>query len=147
MKFLLSIALLWCSLYLQAQLITEKDLRQGSSSVATVEQLKGELRLQKDAPETHLELGKAYYFGSGVKQNYKKAKKHFQKAAKASFPQAELYLAVMQAEGKGFKKNPEKGWELLLHLAKREMPLAQYLVSKMYAAGVGSNADEEKSIY
>ena len=147
MHFLLPIAFLLFSFSLQAQVITEKDLRQGTAKLTSVEQLKGELLFQKGAPETHLELAKAYYFGTGTTKNYKKAKKHFKKASKASFAEADLYLAVMQIEGKGFKQNPEKGFSQLLYLAKEEMPLAQYLVSKMYESGVSTEKNLEESIF
>ena len=45
---------------------------------------KGEVKWDKQ-PESELDLGKAYYYGQGTKKNFKKARKHLQKAADAGF--------------------------------------------------------------
>jgi TPR repeat protein len=46
-------------------------------------------------------LGRMYYFGKGVQQDYSKAVKWYRKAAEQGYAKAQCNLAVMYARGKG----------------------------------------------
>jgi len=58
------------------------------------------------------ELGVAYTYGGGVKQNYFKAVKWFKKAADQGYAQAQNYLGNMYKHGQGVEQNYVKAKEL-----------------------------------
>jgi len=58
--------------------------------------------------EAYSNLGVSYYYGNGVKQNYKKAVQYYQKAAAKGHPWGMYNLAVACENGKGTPKDMEK---------------------------------------
>ena len=58
-------------------------------------------------------LGRLYYYGEGVRQNYEMAASWYEKAANQGDLLAMGNLGVMLYEGTGVKKNEEKGLHLL----------------------------------
>ena len=61
--------------------------------------------------KTQFNLGRMYYFGEGVKQDYAKALEWFQKAAEQGYATAQNNLGSMYYNGQGVKVNYAKAAE------------------------------------
>ena len=127
-----------------AGILQERGFREALTPSTSFRQSKGEVKWDKQ-PESELDLGKAYYYGRGTKKNFKKARKHLQKAADAGEREAQLILALMQVQGQGVAENPQAGFEAVQKLAP-DYPLAQYALARLYADGLGTPANAEKAL-
>ena len=127
-----------------AGILQERGFREALTPSPSFRQSEGEVKWDKQ-PESELDLGKAYYYGRGTKKNFKKARKHLQKAADAGEREAQLILALMQVQGQGVAENPQAGFEAVQKLAP-DYPLAQYALARLYADGLGTPADAEKAL-
>lgn len=127
-----------------AGILQERGFREALMPSPSFRQSEGEVKWDKQ-PESELDLGKAYYYGQGTKKNFKKARKHLQKAADAGEREAQLILALMQVQGQGVAENPQAGFEAVQKLAP-DYPLAQYALARLYADGLGTPADAEKAL-
>ena len=76
--------------------------------------------------------------GLGVPQNYKKAKKWYEKAAMQNRADAQTFLGMLYSQGNGVKRisPPAKKW--FEKAAEQDFAPAQTLVGLMYAKGVGT---------
>lgn len=144
-KTLFFFSFLFCAAAAGAQMYSDWEQLEKNAMAAGFEGLKSEVRWDGQ-PESHLMLGKAYYYGAGTKKNYKKARKHLQKAADKGEKEAQMLLAWMHAEGQGVKKDPEKGFAQMLKLAKEDYTPAQYYAAQMYAEGAGTAASADESL-
>ncbi|EKU50805.1 Sel1 repeat protein [Acinetobacter sp. WC-323] len=70
-------------------------------------------------------IGQAYYYGEGVKQDYKKAFVWLTKSANQDYSLAQIQLAEMYFSGKGVNKNVAKAVEIIKPLAELGDPKAQ----------------------
>lgn len=127
-----------------AGILQERGFRETLTPSPSFRQSEGEVKWDKQ-PESELDLGKAYYYGRGTKKNFKKARKHLQKAADAGEREAQLILALMQVQGQGIEENPQAGFEAVQKLAP-DYPLAQYALARLYADGLGTPANAEKAL-
>lgn len=127
-----------------AGILQERGFREALTPSPSFRQSEGEVKWDKQ-PESELDLGKAYYYGRGTKKNFKKARKHLQKAADAGEREAQLILALMQLQGQGVAENPQAGFEAVQKLAP-DYPLAQYALARLYADGLGTPANAEKAL-
>lgn len=127
-----------------AGILQERGFREALMPSPSFRQSEGEVKWDKQ-PESELDLGKAYYYGRGTKKNFKKARKHLQKAADAGEREAQLILALMQVQGQGIAENPQAGFEAVQKLAP-DYPLAQYALARLYADGLGTPANAEKAL-
>ena len=127
-----------------AGILQERGFREALMPSPSFRQSEGEVKWDKQ-PESELDLGKAYYYGRGTKKNFKKARKHLQKAADAGEREAQLILALMQVQGQGVAENPQAGFEAVQKLAP-DYPLAQYALARLYADGLGTPANAEKAL-
>ena len=127
-----------------AGILQERGFREALMPSPSFRQSEGEVKWDKQ-PESELDLGKAYYYGQGTKKNFKKARKHLQKAADAGEREAQLILALMQVQGQGVAENPQAGFEAVQKLAP-DYPLAQYALARLYADGLGTPANAEKAL-
>ena len=127
-----------------AGILQERGFREALTPSPSFRQSEGEVKWDKQ-PESELDLGKAYYYGRGTKKNFKKARKHLQKAADAGEREAQLILALMQVQGQGIAENPQAGFEAVQKLAP-DYPLAQYALARLYADGLGTPANAEKAL-
>lgn len=75
-------------------------------------------RAKQGDTEAQFNLGIMYYYGYGVKQNYKKAFKCRLKAAKQGNIEAMNNLGTMYFNGKGVKQNYKKAEEWWLKAIK-----------------------------
>ncbi len=79
-------------------------------------------------PEARLTLAKMYLWGMGVKQNYKKAYRSFDRCAKGKNPpdDCRYWQALMQYHGQGAKENKPQALKNLTALAEEGSAQAQY---------------------
>jgi len=70
-------------------------------------------------------IGQAYYYGEGVKQDYTKAFVWLTKSANQDYSLAQIQLAEMYFSGKGVNKNVAKAIEIIKPLAELGDPKAQ----------------------
>ncbi len=89
------------------------------------------------------EMGKAYYYGDGVEQDYDKAFSAFSYATKVGDSDAQTALAIMHIEGKGTPQNDKQGITLLQESANQDHAKAQYYLGSMYYLGIGVDRDLE----
>ena len=83
------------------------------------------------------ELGKMYYSGNGVIQNYKKAFEWHEKAALQGNCDSQYALGVMYYKGESISKNFEKAFEWYEKAALQDHTYSQYMLGMMYANGQG----------
>lgn len=69
-------------------------------------------------------LGVSYYYGNGVKQDYKKAVSYYQRAAALGHPFGMYNLAVACEYGNGTPKDMEKAISFYQHAAEKGVDMA-----------------------
>ncbi|MDH2998852.1 hypothetical protein A1D22_03145 [Pasteurellaceae bacterium LFhippo2] len=79
--------------------------------------------------ESQVLLGRLYFYGHIVPEDYKKAKEWFELAMQQNNMEAASMLSIMYLEGKGVEKSMEKAMELIIKAANANDPLAQYLLA------------------
>ena len=77
-----------------------------------------------DNPEALLNLGVSYYYGNGVKQDYKKAVSFYSRAAEKKHPIGIYNLAVAFENGNGIQRNIDKAIELYHEAANLGVAMA-----------------------
>jgi len=80
--------------------------------------------------EVQYDLGRMYYYGDGLEQNFEKAFQWLQKAATQGLAKAQYLLGRMYLKGEGVEKNLEKALESLEKAATQGLPMAQYLLGR-----------------
>ncbi len=65
------------------------------------------------------DLGALYYFGTGVPQDFEKARHWFEKAANLDFPYSFLALALIYHRGEGVEKNSQKAIDYIKKIEKK----------------------------
>ena len=100
-------------------------------SIATF--LKWYMLSSKDK-ESFLEtlLGKSFYHGSIVSQDYKKSFLLFKSASEKGLREAQFNLGMMYAEGIGTEKNEEEALKWFLSAANKKHIDAEFYVGLMY---------------
>ncbi len=116
---------------------TEKGEEPADSLVALAE--------QGDA-EAQYELGRLYYFGDSVAQNYEKAAKWFTKAAEQGFVEAQCMLGLCYNTGEGVEKDSVKGIGLITKAAEQGLVDAQFFLGHCYYYGIIVEQDYKKAV-
>ena len=98
-----------------------------------------------ESAENNYKLGRKYYFGNGVLQNYSKAAEYFQKAVLQGSVKAQNDLGVMYEEGKGVKQDYSKAVELYLKAAQQDYAYAQNNLGALFEKGKGVKQDYGKA--
>ncbi|MVV49016.1 sel1 repeat family protein [Pseudomonas sp. PB120] len=75
------------------------------------------------------QLGKLYYFGSGVEVDYKKAFYWFKLSAERGVREAQHNLAVMYQDGNGTEKNEAASWQWYTQAAKNGFAPSQEILT------------------
>ena len=88
-------------------------------------------------PLAQAALGVMYYHGQGVQQDFKKARKWFQLAAKQKHSQAQFILGLMYAKGDGVKQNDKEASKWYQLAANQGFAEAQFLLGLNYHDGQG----------
>ncbi len=102
------------------------------------EQLKDTLETEaaKDDPEGIFLLGRLYYEGFCVKQDYTKARHLFKKASKAGHDWSTVYLGYCYYYGRQIPVNYAKAWKAFSTAAKNNNHCALYKMGDMYRDGL-----------
>ncbi len=75
--------------------------------------------------------------------NFEKALKLYEKAARQGFAKAQYYCGFMYLKGRGTRRNYEKALELVEKSALQNYPHGQYLLAQMYLSGEGVEKNEQ----
>jgi len=84
-----------------------------------------------DDPVAHIGLGRAYYNGSGVEQDFDAAYKHFQVAHNYKLPEAGVYLGLMYYRGVIVQRDVRKAEELFKIAASADFPGAYAYLARI----------------
>ncbi|MBR4265493.1 MAG: leucine-rich repeat protein [Bacteroidales bacterium] len=107
--------------------------------------------LDKENYETYYratnDLGVCYYYGEGVRKNYKKAFQLYCKAAKVGVAEAICNRGVCYDYGRGTKKNPSKAFCCYLHAALKGYSEAMNNVALCYIEGTAVDKNKDKFMY
>ncbi len=133
------------SIPLSAGPAEEPGFRAALTQQPSFRQAKGEVRWDKQ-PESYLALGKAYYYGRGIKKDTRKARNYLQKAAQEGQREARLLLALLDIDSSQTDLRQTAGFQTVLQLAQEDYPLAQYALSLLYADGLGATADSQAAL-
>lgn len=96
------------------------------------------------ASNLQLQLGKLYYSGESVQQDYQEAANYFQHAAENGNIDAQMLLGAMYLQGKGIARNLQKAKHWFEEAAEKDNPYAQNNLANMYLAGQGTDKDLQK---
>ena len=137
MKYIVSIALLLCTLTGRAQ----------SIAPPTADKLTKEKALAaKGDTAAMFHLGLYYYYGMGMPIDNIKAVQWLTKATQKNHPAALLHLGVMYEEGHGVAKDPIKALAMLRKAAELGNVSAMTEIGAMYEDGIGTKADPKEAV-
>jgi len=92
-------------------------------------------------------IGEKYYYGRGVRKNYKKAREWYEKSAERGNADAMFSLGLMYENAKGVSKDYKKAREWYEKSAERGNDDAMFSIGLMYNNAEGVPKDYEKAIY
>lgn len=92
-------------------------------------------------------LGRSYYKGEGVTQNYKKAAYWYEKAAEQEDAWAQFFLGSMYQNGEGTTQDNKKAIYWYKKAAEKEHIGAQLFLGMFYRGGMGVPLDYTKAVY
>lgn len=126
----------------KSKLITNNDLKSNKSMMINFSDIE-----EKEIELSHslVEEGEKYYFGRGVKRNYKTAYKYFLEAAKFNDEYAESYLGLFYDRGIGISRNYEIAYQWYYKAANKGNAFSQYSIGVLYAEGNGLPKDYYKA--
>ena len=100
---------------------------------------------EKGNAAAQFNLGIMYFRGQETSQDYKEAKKWFQRAAEQGLPEAQHNLGFMYYEGMGVSQNYSEALKWFKKAAKQNRPKAQHNIGVIYASGLGVPEDNIKA--
>ncbi len=83
-------------------------------------------------------LGRMYYNGDGVAQNYKEAKKWFDRAAAQEYAPAQTSVGILYDEGQGVRRDYKEAMKWYRFGAEQGHVPAQVRLGLLYADGKGT---------
>jgi TPR repeat protein len=92
-------------------------------------------------------LAYMYYFGAGVRRDYKKAADMFRETAEAGLGKAEYDLGRLYYRGQGVAKDMEKAAKHFRKAAKNGHGGAQFFMGRLRMLGEGLERDMTKAYY
>lgn len=92
-------------------------------------------------------LGEIYYYGSGVRKDYRKAFFWLQKAAEQGVAAAQVNLGVLYEGGLSVEQNFDKALFWYQKAAYQNYPIGQGNLGMAFLCGMGVEKDEEKAVY
>jgi len=96
---------------------------------------------QRGHDEAQRRLGMMYYFGDGVKQDYKEAVFWYRKSAEQGNPAAQNNIAFMYMAGKGILQDYKEAFRWYSKSASQGHPIGQGNLGGMYRDGNGVKQD------
>ncbi len=100
----------------------------------------------KGNPEAQLYVGRAYDTGDGTAQNYVKAIRWYERAAKQGNVNAQHNLGLMYAAGRGTAKDESKAFGWYQEAANQGYIEAQFHLGCMYEKGIGVDPSDATAI-
>lgn len=97
-----------------------------------------------------VEIGRRYFYGEGVKQDYKEAIKWFTKSTnefREYDRSGEVWLGKCYLEGKGVPQDKEKAFQLFHEASRKLNSEAQLLLGDCYYHGDGTEQNLEEAAY
>ena len=94
---------------------------------------------------SHNALGDDYFYGNNVKQSYRKAVKHYRKAAEAGYDVAQYNLGYCYEEGLGVFKSGRKAFHWYSLAAEQGNAKALNNLGNCYAWGYGTPQDKQEA--
>ncbi len=91
-------------------------------------------------------LGLMYNNGEGVRQNFGKAAKWFNRAAIQDYAPAQTRLAIKYEKGQGVTRNYREAVNWYRHGAEQGNAIAQYRLGRMYVLGRGVRRDYTEAV-
>ena len=92
------------------------------------------------------ELGKAYYYGTGVDTDYDKARTYFELAASIGSNWANYYLGKIYYNGNGVQTDHNKAREYFEKSANTNNIFSTYYLGKIYYWGDGVEKNYDKAV-
>lgn len=86
---------------------------------------------QGDVKAMH-QMGRFYYFGDSIQQNYKEAVRWYTIAADKGYPNSQNNLALCYLYGDGVPVNIEKAMQLLYLAAAQDLPNAMHILANIF---------------
>jgi len=103
------------------------------------------IKTRKDDSLAQYLMGRMYYYGRGVTQDYKKAVEWFTKAAEQGNAKGQNNLGVLYENGKGVTKDKAKAVEWYTKSAEQGYATGQNHLGAMYRKGYGVTTDDKKA--
>ena len=103
------------------------------------------VQAEKGNVSAQFKLGIMYFKGQETSQDYKEAKKWFQRAAEQGLPEAQHNLGFMYYEGIGVSQDYTEALKWFRKAAKQNRPKAQHNIGVIYASGLGVPQDNIKA--
>ena len=133
--------------------VTAYELRKAAEKgdAEALQQLQG--RAEQGDADAQNELGEIYYWGMGVKIDYRKAFEWFEKAMKQNHVFAKFNIGKMFYWGRGIEKDEKRAEVLCKEVLDEIKELvengnvdAQYSLGWMYDNGLGVEKDEREAV-
>ena len=134
MKYIIILSLLFCNFLCSAQQPAAEQVAHDKARAA------------KGDTAAMYHMGMYYCYGTGMPQDFVKAKTWLQKAADKGHPRAMLQLGMIYEEGKGVKKDATKALTYFRKAAKKGDRDALYEMGVMYSDGIGVKKDMAEAI-
>jgi TPR repeat protein len=103
-------------------------------------------KAEKGDAEAEEQVGRAYFWGSGVTKDDQIANGWYLKAAAQNNIQAEKNLACFYEKGAGVPKDESKAFNWALKVADQGDPVFARLIAERYESGLGVVVDKSKAI-
>ena len=87
--------------------------------------------------QAQFSLGKMYYEGQGVRQDYAEAVQWYRKAAEQGVAEAQTNLGLMYADGRGVRQDDAQAVQWYRKAAEQGLAEAQFNLGLMYYNGQG----------
>ncbi|MDJ0609149.1 MAG: SPOR domain-containing protein [Kiloniellales bacterium] len=92
-------------------------------------------------------IGKLFEQGEGpIKQDFGRAVRWYEAAAKQDLPAAQNNLGLMYAKGRGVPQNVDRAMDLWFAAARQDYPWSQYNLGLAYFQGRGVDADQQEAL-
>jgi TPR repeat protein len=101
---------------------------------------------ERGDPEAQYRVGRLYYYGRGVDQDFVQAGEWYLRAAEGGHARSQSNLGTMYEQGRGFPKNDENAARWYAEAAEQGRPLAQNNLGRMYEEGRGVPRNDTRAV-
>jgi TPR repeat protein len=100
---------------------------------------------QRGDAEAQYRVGRLYYYGRGVEQNYAQAGEWYLQAAEQGHARSQSNVGVMYEEGRGFPANDEEAARWYAKAAEQGRAVSQNNLGRMYEEGRGVERSDSRA--